>query len=649
MTEKITADELARAKAILDTIQEAYGAKVVGQTSLRRSLLVGLITGGHVLLESVPGLAKTTAAQAVADAVSGSFKRIQCTPDLLPSDIIGTQIFDYTKQTFETQLGPVHANFVLLDEINRSSAKTQSAMLEAMQEKQTSIGGVVYPLPEPFLVLATQNPIEQEGTYHLPEAQLDRFLFKEILDYPAFAEEIEILARIDAGVYDKPEKGDPKPPSVTIADVLFLQDAVKRVFVDDAVTNYIVSAVYVTRNADAVHRREARRLHRVRREPACEHRVQQGRARGRAARGPRPRDPGGRQGTAARGAAAPHHPELRGDRRRRRARDDHRRDLRRREGTLIEVESLLRRVKSRLAIRAHRKVRGLIEGEYRSVFHGRSMDFDDLRPYVPGDEFKDIDWKATARHGAPLTKRYIATRKHTVALVVDTGRDMAALAESGERKRDLAVLAAGTIGYLAIRHGDLVALVAGTANKTEYVKPELTESHLERILQRIHTSTTLGAAASDLVAQLGYVVRTFRRRMIVVVIADDRPLAPAEVALVRRLTVRHELLWLTIADADVMREDWASRGDVRRRRPRAAAVVRARRCPAPRDVRAGRDRGREQVGGAVREPGHLEPAGELDGRRHPGHLPTAGGAQPCPTVSSSPRCSTCRGGACSDS
>jgi MoxR-like ATPase len=249
MTEKITPDELARAKTILDTIQEAYGAKVVGQSSLRRSLLVGLITGGHVLLESVPGLAKTTAAQAVADAVSGSFKRIQCTPDLLPSDIIGTQIFDYTKQTFQTQLGPVHANFVLLDEINRSSAKTQSAMLEAMQEKQTSIGGVVYPLPEPFLVLATQNPIEQEGTYHLPEAQLDRFLFKEILDYPEFAEEIEILARIDAGVYDKHPKDGHEAPSVTIADVLFLQDAVKRVFVDDAVTNYIVSAVYITRNA----------------------------------------------------------------------------------------------------------------------------------------------------------------------------------------------------------------------------------------------------------------------------------------------------------------------------------------------------------------------------------------------------------------
>ena len=246
MSDRITADELARAKSILDTIGEAYGRKVVGQASLKQSLLISLITGGHILLESVPGLAKTTAAQAIADAVNGSFKRIQCTPDLLPSDIIGTQIFDYTRQAFETQLGPVHANFVLLDEINRSSAKTQSAMLEAMQERQTSIGGTVYPLPVPFLVLATQNPIEQEGTYHLPEAQLDRFLLKEILGYPAYAEEIEIIDRIDSGVY---EEDNAEGPSVTIADVLFLQDAVKKVFVEDSITNYIVSAVYVTRNA----------------------------------------------------------------------------------------------------------------------------------------------------------------------------------------------------------------------------------------------------------------------------------------------------------------------------------------------------------------------------------------------------------------
>ncbi|MGL4339007.1 MAG: AAA family ATPase [Rhodoglobus sp.] len=245
-TTPVTKADIERATSILDTITAAYSSRVVGQSSVRRSLLIGLITGGHVLLESVPGLAKTTAAQAIADAVSGSFTRIQCTPDLLPSDIIGTQIFDYSRQVFETQLGPVHANVVLLDEINRSSAKTQSAMLEAMQEGQTSIGGTVHPLPSPFLVLATQNPIEQEGTYRLPEAQLDRFLLKEVVDYPEFAEEIEIIARIDAGVY---EKGALRNATVPIEDVLFLQDVVKRVFVDASVTNYIVSAVYVTRNA----------------------------------------------------------------------------------------------------------------------------------------------------------------------------------------------------------------------------------------------------------------------------------------------------------------------------------------------------------------------------------------------------------------
>jgi len=246
MSERLTTAELERAKGILASVTTAYESKVVGQQGLRRSLLIALMTGGHILLESVPGLAKTTAAKSLADAVSASFTRVQCTPDLLPSDIIGSQIFDAATSTFKTQLGPVHSNFVLLDEINRSSAKTQSAMLEAMQEKQTTIGGTIYPVPTPFLVLATQNPIEQEGTYHLPEAQLDRFLLKEVLDYPEFDEEIEIIARIDSGVYDDHDAH----PAATIADVEFLQEASRRIFVDESITNYIVSTVYVTRHAD---------------------------------------------------------------------------------------------------------------------------------------------------------------------------------------------------------------------------------------------------------------------------------------------------------------------------------------------------------------------------------------------------------------
>ena len=240
-----TEQEMARARDVLKIVSDAYSARMVGQERLRTSLLIALIAGGHILLESVPGLAKTTAASTLAATVQADFKRIQCTPDLLPSDITGSQIYDAAHGSFRTVLGPVHANFVLLDEINRSSAKTQSAMLEAMQEKQTTIGGELHKLPRPFLVIATQNPIEQEGTYELPEAQMDRFLLKEIVDYPSPAEELEVLNRIDAGILDPDHPGDGK---VTLDDVRDLQSIASRVHVDPAIRNYIVSLVYVTRN-----------------------------------------------------------------------------------------------------------------------------------------------------------------------------------------------------------------------------------------------------------------------------------------------------------------------------------------------------------------------------------------------------------------
>ncbi|UWF78556.1 AAA family ATPase [Microbacterium neungamense] len=241
----LSRDELVRAQRILKIISDSYSVKMVGQDRLRTSLLVALIAGGHILLESVPGLAKTTAASTLADTVKASFKRIQCTPDLLPSDITGSQIYESATGSFRTVLGPVHANFVLLDEINRSSAKTQSAMLEAMQERQTTIGGEMHPLPRPFLVIATQNPIEQEGTYELPEAQMDRFLLKEIVEYPSPAEEFEILNRIDSGVLN-PDRH--VPGAISLDDVQDLQEIASRVYVDPAVRNYIVQLAYVTRN-----------------------------------------------------------------------------------------------------------------------------------------------------------------------------------------------------------------------------------------------------------------------------------------------------------------------------------------------------------------------------------------------------------------
>ena len=247
----ISDDELTAANQNIQTVFDAFSSRVVGQENLRTALMVSLMTGGHILLESVPGLAKTTAVQTLAASVHGSFKRIQCTPDLLPSDIIGTQIYDYNKGEFRTELGPVHANFVLLDEINRSSAKTQSAMLEAMQEKQTSIGGQRYDLPKPFIVLATQNPIEQEGTYELPEAQLDRFLLKEVLSYPAPDEELEILKRIESGKLSEAPNNS-NTPNIELAVVETLQNLAQKVYIDDAIKNYIVKIVSATRNPASI-------------------------------------------------------------------------------------------------------------------------------------------------------------------------------------------------------------------------------------------------------------------------------------------------------------------------------------------------------------------------------------------------------------
>ncbi len=237
--------EMESAHRIVSAIAQVFSTKVVGQENLRESLLIGLLTGGDILLESVPGLAKTTAARVVADAISGGFNRIQCTPDLLPSDIIGTQIYDSSSGQFVTQLGPVHSNIVLLDEINRSSAKTQSAMLEAMEERQTTIAGKLYPIPEPFLVIATQNPVDQEGTYPLSEAQTDRFMLKEVLRYPTPQEEAEVIFRIDAGVYDRQEK--PRPV-VGLDDMRRLQSVVRNVHLDPVLVHYITQLIGVTRN-----------------------------------------------------------------------------------------------------------------------------------------------------------------------------------------------------------------------------------------------------------------------------------------------------------------------------------------------------------------------------------------------------------------
>jgi MoxR-like ATPase len=241
-----TAEELQRYAAPLRTLTARVGEVIVGQDHLVRGLMIGLLTNGHVLLEGVPGLAKTLTISTLAKAIDATFHRVQFTPDLLPADLTGTLIYSPRDGTFTARKGPIFANFVLADEINRAPAKVQSALLEAMQERQVTIGDETYKLPDPFFVLATQNPIEQEGTYPLPEAQVDRFMLKLKVGYPTKEQERRILDRM-ATVHP------PQPSShvVTLRDIAQARELVDRVHIDDKVRDYIVDLVHATRDPSA--------------------------------------------------------------------------------------------------------------------------------------------------------------------------------------------------------------------------------------------------------------------------------------------------------------------------------------------------------------------------------------------------------------
>ena len=248
MTETQTLDiELIQQKikqesAFVDRLLDEVGRVIVGQRTMVERLLIGLLADGHVLMEGVPGLAKTLTVKTLSDAIDTSFQRLQFTPDLLPADLIGTLIYDPKDQEFKTKKGPIFANIILADEINRSPAKVQSALLEAMQEHQVTIGEATYKLDEPFLVLATQNPIEQEGTYPLPEAQVDRFMLKLSVGYPTPDEELQIMRRM-AGGFDAQVK-----PVVTSAEILSARSATQMIYMDQQVERYIVNLVLATRD-----------------------------------------------------------------------------------------------------------------------------------------------------------------------------------------------------------------------------------------------------------------------------------------------------------------------------------------------------------------------------------------------------------------
>jgi MoxR-like ATPase len=234
-------EKIEKERSFVDLLTMEMNKVIVGQQHLIESLLIGLLSNGHILLEGVPGLAKTLAINTLATAIDASFSRIQFTPDLLPADLLGTLIYSQKNEEFIVKKGPIFSNFILADEINRSPAKVQSALLEAMQERQITIGENTYPLEEPFLVLATQNPIEQEGTYPLPEAQVDRFMLKVVVSYPKKSEEQLILKQNMTKDFNKVKK------VINTEDIIRAREVVKEVYMDEKIEKYIVNIVFATR------------------------------------------------------------------------------------------------------------------------------------------------------------------------------------------------------------------------------------------------------------------------------------------------------------------------------------------------------------------------------------------------------------------
>ncbi|MET6999647.1 AAA family ATPase [Chitinophaga defluvii] len=238
-------EKIHQASAFVDLLNMELGKAVVGQRYMVERLLIGLLAQGHVLLEGVPGLAKTLSIKSLASAINAKFSRIQFTPDLLPADVVGTMIYNQQRNEFMVRKGPIFANFILADEINRAPAKVQSALLEAMQERQITIGDTTFKLDDPFLVLATQNPIEQEGTYNLPEAQVDRFMLKVVIGYPSKEEERQIIRQ-----NLNPEGAVAIRPVIQPSDILEARKLVREVYMDEKIERYIIDIVFATRNPE---------------------------------------------------------------------------------------------------------------------------------------------------------------------------------------------------------------------------------------------------------------------------------------------------------------------------------------------------------------------------------------------------------------
>ena len=436
-------------------------------------VLVALLADGHVLLEGVPGLAKTLTVKTLAQVMGGTFSRVQFTPDLVPADLVGTRVWRPDTGSFDTELGPVFGNLLLADEINRAPAKVQSALLEVMQEQQVTIGGQTFPVPSPFLVLATQNPIESEGTYPLPEAQVDRFLLKILVDYPSVEDESAVVSRVLAG--------EPEVRRVLETDTLMRhRETVRAVAVERRDTAYAV----VARRRDAppgrLRPRGPREPHRGRREPARADRPRAVRPGARAAARPRLRHLARHPRRRAGRAAPPARPELRGARRRRHAGPDRRPRARRRRGARDAPRE--RRVSTALVsppgrqgpgpmpaaavaaldLALVRRTGGRLPGSHRGIGVGVGTELAQLRPYQVGDDVRMIDPAASARTGVPHVRQHVPERALTTWVVVDLSPSMA-FGTTGRLKSDVAEGVTKVVARLSARRGGRVGVVAAGA------------------------------------------------------------------------------------------------------------------------------------------------------------------------------------------
>ncbi len=541
----------------------------MGQDGLLERMLVALLARGHLLVEGVPGLAKTMAVKTLAQVIGGRFQRIQFTSDLVPADVVGTRIYNQRAGEFQVSLGPVFTNLLLADEINRAPAKVQGALLEVMQERQVTIGRDTFPAPDPFLVMATQNPIESEGTYPLPEAQLDRFMFKVLVGYPTATQEFVVVERMTT-THESPE------PVVDVETLLGYQRGADAVYVDPQIIEYAVRLSTATRDPAAVGSPDLARYVTFGASPRASINMVLGAKalaflRGRDYALPADvrelaRDvlrhrvvlsyealaddvsPDDVLGPLLAAIPLPELDQAELDHTgldQARARPSRARRLR--APVVTELAALTpERVLRRLEWRVLRRLDGRLQGDYRTVFRGTGVDVADLREYQFGDDLRHVDWNVTARTDIAHVREYTEDREVTAWLLLDLSASM----DFGPVQRHKHVVlteVAATVAQLLSRGGNRVGALLFDAGVRETIPPASGRNQVLRILSRLLRPAAPAPGTTDLGAALRAALGILRRRSLVVIISDFLS-EPGWQGLLGQLARRHDVVAIQVVD-----------------------------------------------------------------------------------------------------